>query len=292
MVSDMKKIFKSRKRQKINIKKLFLILSISFSFAIVISKLSIFKNINFINLLKMTSMSELTLKDINLKGEYLINVGLSNFDNIKFDKVTFKQKENESVELNPRIYIYNTHQTEEYRTIENYNLTPTVHTASYILKDLLKQYNIGVIVEDSDLKADMNKLGVNYNNAYEVSKYWLNNLGRNDLDLYIDLHRDSVKYSLSNVNIDGKDYAKIMFVMGNNYDYQDNLNVATKLVEEVEKINKGISRGIFTRKKSVYNQDFNKNCVLIEIGGPESTYESVSNTLNVLALAIKNYLGE
>ena len=267
-------------------------LLISFSFAFIISKISILKNIKFINLLKKTSMNELTLKDINLKGEYLINIGLNNFEKIKFDKVTFKQNNKEEKELNPRIYIYNTHQTEEYKTIENYNLTPTVHTASYILKDLLKQYNIGVIVENSDLKTDMNKLGVNYNNAYKVSKYWLNNLGRNDLDLYIDLHRDSINYNLSNITVNDKDYAKIMFVMGNNYDYEDNLNVATKLVNEIEKINKDISRGIFTRKNSVYNQDFNKNCVLIEIGGPESTYESVSNTLNVLALAIKNYLGE
>ena len=157
---------------------------------------------------------------------------------------------------------------------------------------MLKEYNIGVIVEDSDLKTDMKKLGVNYNNAYQVSKYWLNNLNKNDLKLYIDLHRDSIGHNLSNVTVEGKDYAKIMFVMGNNYDYKDNLDVATKLVNELEKINKDISRGIFTRKNSVYNQDFNKNCVLIEIGGPESSYESVSNSLKVLALAIKNYIGE
>lgn len=288
----MKKIFKSKKYKRISYRKIIFILLISFSFAFILSKLSIFKNNNFINLLKKTSVNELDFKNINIKGEYLINVGLTNFDKIKFDKVMFKEVDKDEEELKPRIYVYNTHQTEEYRTIENYNLTPTVHTASYILKDLLKQYNIGVIVENSDLKTDMNKLGVNYNNAYQVSKYWLNNLGMNDLDLYIDLHRDSVNYNLSNVTVDGVDYAKIMFVMGNNYDYYDNLAVAEKLVSEVEKINKTISRGIFTRKNSVYNQDFNKHCVLIEIGGPDSTYESVSNTLSVLALAIKNYLGE
>lgn len=292
MVNGMKKIFKSKKNNNIKLKKIILLLLISFSFSFIISRLNIFKNIKFINLLKNTSMNELSFKNINLNGEYLLNIGLTDFEKIKFDKVIFKQDNKEEKELNPRIYIYNTHQTEEYKTIENYNLTPTVHTASYILKDLLKQYNIGVIVENSDLKTDMNKLGVNYNNAYKVSKYWLNNLGRNDLDLYIDLHRDSINYNLSNITVNNKDYAKIMFVMGNNYDYEHNLNVATKLVNEIEKINKDISRGIFTRKNSVYNQDFNKNCVLIEIGGPESTYESVSNTLNVLALAIKNYLGE
>ncbi len=288
----MKKIFKSRKYKRILYRKIIFILLISFSFTFLLSKLSIFKNNNFINLLKKTSVNELDFKNISIKGEYLINVGLTNFDKIKFDKVMFKEVDKDEEELKPRIYVYNTHQTEEYRTIENYNLTPTVHTASYILKDLLKQYNIGVIVENSDLKTDMNKLGVNYNNAYQVSKYWLNNLGMNDLDLYIDLHRDSVNYNLSNITVDGVDYAKIMFVMGNNYDYYDNLAVAEKLVNEVEKINKTMSRGIFTRKNSVYNQDFNKHCVLIEIGGPDSTYESVSNTLSVLALAIKNYLGE
>lgn len=292
MVIIMKKIFKSKKYKRISYRKIIFILLISFSFAFILSKLSIFKNNNFINLLKKTSVNELDFKNINIKGEYLINVGLTNFNKIKFDKVMFKEVDKDEEELKPRIYVYNTHQTEEYRTIENYNLTPTVHTASYILKDLLKQYNIGVIVENNDLKTDMNKLGVNYNNAYQVSKYWLNNLGMNDLELYIDLHRDSVNYNLSNVTVDGVDYAKIMFVMGNNYDYYDNLAVAEKLVSEVEKINKTISRGIFTRKNSVYNQDFNKNCVLIEVGGPDSTYESVSNTLSVLALAIKNYLGE
>ena len=89
--------------------------------------------------------------------------------------------------------------------------------------------------------------------------------------------------------VDGKDYAKIMFVVGTNYDYEENMNVAKKIIEEIENINPKISRGVFTRY-STYNQDFNKNCVLIEVGGPESTYESISNSLGVLSEAINNYL--
>ena len=92
-------------------------------------------------------------------------------------------------------------------------------------------------------------------------------------------------------NINDKSYAKIMFVVGTNHDYYQNMELANKLVVEVEKLNKSISRGIFTRN-SIYNQDFNNNCVLIEVGGPESTYESVVNSLKVLARAISNYLGE
>ena len=130
-----------------------------------------------------------------------------------------------------------------------------------------------------------------YRQGYKVSRSWLENLNNPNLSLYIDLHRDSINYNLSNINVNGKDYAKIMFVVGTNYDYQENMNVANGLIREIENINKDISRGVFTRF-SVYNQDYNKNCVLIEVGGPESTYESVSNSLRVLASAINNYLGE
>lgn len=287
----MKKIFKSKTNNNINLKKILILLFISFFSAYFLSKLNIFKTEEFINLLKNTGINKINTFDFKFKGDYLLNVGLSTFDEIKFTKDVFKQTNNEKDNLQSRIYIYNTHQIEEYRTIENYNLTPTVHTASFILKDMLKEYNIGAIVEEKDLKTEMNNLGYTYNQAYKVSRKWLEDLNDNKLDLYIDLHRDSVNYNLSNVKIDGKDYAKIMFVVGTNYNYEINMNVANSLIKEIEKINQKISRGLFTRH-SVYNQDFNKNCVLIEVGGPESSYESVSNSLSVLARAIKNYLGE
>lgn len=288
----MKKIFKSRKVKKIRLKKWIKLLLISFLFAYFLSKCNIFSSNKFIELLKSTSINEIQYSDIKLNGEYLINVGLSTFDDITFTKEVFKQEEKDiEPTTNPRIYIYNTHQTEEYATLENYNLTPTVLTASFILKDKLNDYGIESIVETSDLKTDMNKNGYNYNQAYRVSRSWLENLNLENLDLYIDLHRDSLNYELSNINIDGKDYAKIMFVVGTDHDYEANMDLVKKLVSNIESINKDISRGIFTRK-SIYNQDYSSNCVLIELGGPESTYESLSNSIDVLALAIKNYLGE
>jgi len=136
----------------------------------------------------------------------------------------------------------------------------------------------------------MKNNGYNYNQAYTLSRSWLEKLNNHNLDLYIDLHRDSLNYDLSNIIVDGKDYAKIMFVVGTNHDYEKNMNVVNSLISNIESINKSISRGVFTRN-SIYNQDYNNNCVLIELGGPESTYESISNSLDVLSLAIKNYLG-
>lgn len=287
----MKKIFKSRRVKKFKLSFLAKLLLVSFFLSLILSKFNIFYSNEFINKLKKVSLNEIEISDIKLNGEYLINVGLSSFNDIEFTKEVFEQKEFQNTVSNPRIYIYNTHQTEEYATLSNYNLTPTVLTASYILKDKLNDYGIGSIVESSDLKTDMNKLGYSYNQAYSVSRNWLEKLDNESMDLYIDLHRDSLNYELSNIDVDGKDYAKIMFVVGTNHDYSNNIKVVNSLIENIESINKSISRGIFTRNY-IYNQDYSSNCVLIELGGPESTYESISNSLDVLALAIKNYLGE
>ena len=76
MVKDMKKIFKSRKSKKINIGKIILTLLISFFAYIIINKINLFKTEKFINILKNTSMNEINLKSIDMKGEYLINIGL------------------------------------------------------------------------------------------------------------------------------------------------------------------------------------------------------------------------
>ena len=286
----MKKIFKSKKTKNIKLKKGVLLFLISFLCSYFLSKLSIFYNEDFIDLLKYTSMNKISNANIKFNGEYLVNIALTNFEQIKFTKEVFKEKV-KNIDNNPIIYIYNTHQTEEYKTIENYNLTPTVLTASFVLKDFLNDYNINSIVEESDFKTDMNNLGLTYNQAYSVSRTWLDKLNNSNMLLYIDLHRDSIKYDLSNVIVDGVDYAKIMFVVGTNYDYSLNMELANNLVEKIEKINKSISRGVFTRN-SIYNQDFNNNCVLIEVGGPESSYESVVNSLKVLADAINSYLGD
>ena len=286
----MKKIFKSKKNNNKKIKKIILLLLISFFSSLILINIKIFKNENFINLLKNSSINKLTKPNIKFNGTYLINIALTNFDNIKFTKSVFKQN-TISKTKQPTIYIYNTHQTEEYKTIDNYNLTPTVLTASYILKDYLKEHNIESIVEERDLKTDLTNFGYTYKDAYKVSRNWLEKLNNSNMKLYIDLHRDSINYNLSNVRIDGIDYAKIMFVVGTNYDYYPNMQVSEQLVKEIEKINKSISRGIFTRN-SIYNQDFNDNCILIEVGGPESTYESITNSLEVLARAINNFIGE
>ena len=42
----------------------------------------------------------------------------------------------------------------------------------------------------------------------------------------------------------------------------------------------------------IYNQDVDKNCISIEIGGVDNTIEEVYNTLEVLSNVLTKFVGE
>ena len=40
----------------------------------------------------------------------------------------------------------------------------------------------------------------------------------------------------------------------------------------------------------IYNQDFNPNCILIEVGGIDNTIEEVYNTMSALSDVLNKYI--
>ena len=56
----------------------------------------------------------------------------------------------------------------------------------------------------------------------------------------------------------------------------------------------GLSRGIYEKKgigvNGIYNQDFDKNVMLIEIGGVDNTIDEAANSIKVIAKMLKNYI--
>jgi len=230
--------------------------------------------------------------DLN-NPEIILRTALNYSDIIKLEKknneTTEVFKENEKL---GRIYIYNTHQTEEYDagTLLNYNINLTVYTASEILKSKLERYNIDVFVEERNVKEYLNKYNLAYKDSYKITREFLNS-SPSDIDLYIDLHRDSANRSVTAVNINNKNYAKVMFVVGTNYtNYNLNLDLSSKLNNLFIEFSPNITRGIYTRH-SVYNQDFSPNVILLELGGPYNTLDEIENTLIVFAEVINKYLG-
>lgn len=210
-------------------------------------------------------------------------------------KTTIK-KINKVEKKSPIIYIYNTHDTETYNMpfVSDYSITPNVKIASLILKDYLNDYGIESYVEKRSMKEYLNKNKLDYKYSYSASrKYALDELKNNDYKILIDLHRDSTKYKYTLFEKDNKKYARIMFVLGNNYkNYKKNESFMNNLNDRINKKYKGLSRGIYIRKNGRFNQDLSDKAILVELGGVDNNLEEINNTLEIFAKILFEYISE
>lgn len=246
-------------------------------------------------------------KNVNVNNFKFDNIINYEYKNIAFEKSKSTISKEEKVIKNekdieaPIVYIYNTHQKEEYKVEKNepYNITPTVLTTSYMLEEQFLKHGIKSIVEESSVSEVLNKNKWKYASSYKVTKTFLKNAKEKNpsLKFYIDVHRDSVGYNITTKTIGNKNYARVMFLIGlENKNYEENLKVTESINNEVEKKYPGLSRGIYKKKgkgvNGVYNQDFSSNCILIEFGGNKNTIDEVYNTVVVLSEIISNYIGD
>lgn len=247
--------------------------------------LSFLDIINF-NLSGPETILKSTFSGIEM-AEDIKKVYSDNGDNKEnIEKVNDSKKE-------PILYIYNTHQTEEYisSSLANYNITPTVYMAGNILKQELEKYNVYSVVEDENIKTVLNEHNWVYKDSYSASRLWLERTKEKypTIKYYLDLHRDSVSLT---ANINNKSYARIMYVLGMNYDgYEKNEALMVKLNEYTKEKYPGLSRDILYAKKNTFNQDFSGNVFLIEVGGNKNNFNAVYNSVLALAEIIGNVIG-
>ncbi|MBE6147863.1 MAG: hypothetical protein E7168_06050 [Firmicutes bacterium] len=201
---------------------------------------------------------------------------------------------------NPIVYLYNTHQLEEY-VLENkssYSVTPNVMMLGYVLREKLNKAGIPTIVEENNVSEFLKANNWNYASSYKVTKLLMTDAKEKNptLKYFIDLHRDSVTKKVSTATIDGKNYAKILFIVGlENKNYQENLKVTNDINEIINQKYPGLSRGIYKKEgpgvNGVYNQDFSPNTILFEVGGKENTMDEVMNTAEAIFQVLKEYIG-
>ena len=200
---------------------------------------------------------------------------------------------------NPLIYIYNSHQLENYdnENLEIYGITPNVLMVSYILKEKLNKLGLSTIVETTNLSDFLNANGWDHSSSYKASRLLLlDNMSKYDsLKYFIDIHRDSVSKEVSTITINNKKYAKILFVLGLEHNnYQANLDNMNKINTLLEKYYPGLSRGIYKKSgagvNGIYNQDINENVILIELGAVENNIEEVFNTIEALSNILYKYV--
>ena len=202
---------------------------------------------------------------------------------------------------NPVVYIYNSHQLENYNNdnLSIYGITPNVLMASYLLKEKLNERGISTIVEDTNLTEFLELNNWDYASSYKASRIFMLDKQNtySSLKYYIDIHRDSVGKDKSTITINNKTYARILFVVGLEHsNYQKNLNLANELNELFDKKYKGISRGVYKKEgasvNGIYNQDISSNVMLIELGGVDNNIDEVMNTINVISEILSIYINE
>lgn len=244
------------------------------------------------------------INEVDFLLKYALNINLKKETpaiDIEDNSEKLEITENNEVknETKPLVYIYNTHQSENYQSanLSPYNISTNVFMASKILKEYLENYGIGTIVEESNVESKLKSLNLKYNGSYKVTRMFMESAVLNEpsLKYFIDLHRDSSKYENTTVSINGESYARILFVVGEeNKNYKKNLALVENLRERLENIDKKLVRGIIKKSgkgvNGIYNQDFNQNVMLIEVGGQYNNISEVNNTLKVLAKIISDYI--
>lgn len=307
----MKRRFKTRKKKKFS--KIFILLLLIL--LIYILKIPSIKLDNsYDNIVKYILKSNIT----NDKG-YMYNKLYSNISGKIFNDPTFILKSTLNLTENkvedvktinlaysektmPLVYIYNSHQGEtySYEYLENYNIVPDVLMAANMLKDKLEDLNVPTLVEENDILGYMKKNNLNHAGSYIASRYFLSKVYeeyKDNIKLYIDLHRDAAPHNATYANIDGKDCAKVLFVVGlENPNYKYNLENTNKINNLIKEKYPTLTRGIMQKQgygvNGVYNQDISKDVILMEVGGNYNNIEEINNTLDLIANIIGEYINE
>ena len=200
---------------------------------------------------------------------------------------------------NPIVYIYNSHQLENYNgeNLDIYGITPNVLMASYLLKEKLNSRGLSTIVETTNMSEFLSLNGWDHASSYKASRIFiLDKKNRySSLKYFIDIHRDSVSKSVSTVNISGKSYARILFVVGLEHsNYTSNLNTMENINNLCNKYYPGLSRGIYKKEgagvNGIYNQDISPNSILIEVGGVDNNIDEVLNTTEAISNILYYYI--
>lgn len=202
---------------------------------------------------------------------------------------------------NPLVYIYNTHQKEEYNMyyMDDYNVVPNVLLMSHIMQEKLNNIGINTIVEENNITEYLNNHHMKYNESYKVSRIYLEDILKkySNLKLIIDLHRDANTHEKSIVDINGKICAKILFVVGKEYNtYTNNLQNVNKLNDLIISKYPDLSSGVLQKEgpkvNGIYNQDLNSNIILLELGSNSNNIDELMNTIDLLIPIIGEYINE
>ncbi|UOQ47396.1 stage II sporulation protein P [Gracilibacillus caseinilyticus] len=222
----------------------------------------------------------------------------------KQDNKPVEEQEKTTGERNV-VFIYNTHNRESFLPYlpdtddpnDAFHREVNITKVSEQLAKDLKRFGIGAQVDKTDIGSILNEKGWDYSaDSYRASKEVVEAAltDNKDVNFIFDLHRDSMRKDVTTIDINGKSYAKMMFVIGgDNPEHEKNAALAKALQDKLDKEYPGLSRGVEmyggAGRNGVYNQDLSENALTIEFGGVDNTMEELYNTSEVFAEIFSEY---
>ncbi|MGP1909937.1 stage II sporulation protein P [Metabacillus sp. JX24] len=231
--------------------------------------------------------------EVLLKERELVEENLKNSNDI------FIPNDNKAPK-DKKVFVYQTHSWESFLpllknakvpndAISNDKRANVIALGARLSNNLIQQ-GIGVSHDQTNMTEELNDRKWSDTKSYGLSGEIIqaSAASNQNLEYYIDIHRDSVRRPKTTKTIKGKNYARLFFVIGKgNPNYQQNQQFAEKLHNDIESKYPGLSRGVFLKPKStgngVYNQTVSNRAILLEVGGVDNTLEELQRSIDVFS---------
>ncbi len=205
------------------------------------------------------------------------------------------------------ILIVHTHGTESYTPSEKYAYTPTD-------TDRTQDKNFNVIAVGNEIEKTLKENGhtvyhdetlndyPSYNGSYNRSSEIVSSYIKKhpSIKIVLDIHRDAIEAKDGSKvkpisEIDGKEAASIMFVIGSNQSglkhdgWQDNLAFAYLLQKHTESLYKGLCKPINMRSER-FNQHLAPGAIIVEVGTNGNTLDEALLSANYFAKSLSSFI--
>lgn len=202
------------------------------------------------------------------------------------------------------IYVYHTHSRESFlpylkntdKPEDAFHPQANITLVGKMLERALERRGVGAKADTTDIVKELDAKDLEYGSSYLMSRDRVRaaRKANKDLDIFLDIHRDSLRKSSTTIEKNGEKYARLLFVVGTGHeDFEKNLSFTEDLHQQIAAQHPGLSKGILTKDSTqgngVYNQDLAPSSVIVEVGGVDNTAEELSRTVEVLADVLSDY---
>jgi stage II sporulation protein P len=203
-----------------------------------------------------------------------------------------------------QVYIYHSHNRESWKNVAGSKSGSSVDDpktnitlVGLELGKILQKKGISAITANDDIAGRLVLKNLSFSQSYSESRKTLQEAMNTNpsLSYFFDIHRDAdVPYNQTTATINGKKYARIMFIIGTgNPRYEDNAAFAEALNKLLEKKYPGLSRGVLVKSahqgNGEYNQSLSPYSLLLEFGGVNNTLEENKRTAEAFADVFADY---